>query len=207
MLPPFQDIHGLLVDFVANAVGIRSGRSNEEVQRLHPGIPGALGHYVEQFPVWLGMELIKHHPVDIKSMLGIGFCRQNLVETVGGPEHHPFLGGQDLDPFGKGRTHPDHVRCHFKDNGSLLPVCRTAIDFCPFFPVTTAKQEGHRSSQFTVMGRYKRPPCKVAMTPAVHLDALHGNFFLHRLDAVQIMEKGACLFHTFPFSTAFSFQL
>jgi hypothetical protein len=62
------------VDFVANAVGVRPGCGNEKVQRLHPGIPGAFGHHVEQFPVGLGVELIKHHPVDIEPVLGIGFC-------------------------------------------------------------------------------------------------------------------------------------
>ena len=149
MFPPFQDVHGLLVDFVADAVGIRPGCGNKKVQRLHPGIPGAFGHHIEQFPVGLGVELIKDHSVDIEAMLGVGFCRKHLIETVGGPEYHPFLGGQDLDPLVEGRTHPDHIRRHFKDDGSLLPVCRTAIDFRPFFPVPAAKQERHRSRQLT----------------------------------------------------------
>ena len=149
MLPTFQDVHSLLVNFVADAVSIRPGCGDEKVQGLHPGIPGAFGHHIEQFPIGLGVEFIKDHTVDVEPMLGVGFCRKDLVETVGGPEYHPFLGGQDLDPLAEGRTHPNHVRRHFKYDRSLLPVCRTAIDLRPFFPVPTTEKERHRSRQLT----------------------------------------------------------
>ena len=74
MLPPFQDVHGLLMDFIADAVGVRPGCGNEEIQWLHPCIPGAFGHHVKKLSVRLGVQLVEHHPMDIEPMLGIGFC-------------------------------------------------------------------------------------------------------------------------------------
>ena len=85
MLPPFQDVHGLLMDFIADAVGIRPGCGNEKIQGLHPGIPGAFGHYIKKLSVGLGMEFIEHHPVDIKPVLGIGLTMEACCRSAAQP--------------------------------------------------------------------------------------------------------------------------
>ena len=54
-LPAFQDVLGLLVCLVADRAGICSRRGDQEVEGLHPGIPGALRHDVKELPVGLGM--------------------------------------------------------------------------------------------------------------------------------------------------------
>ena len=68
-LATFQDILGFLVCFVADRLGICSGSSNEEIQRLHSGVAGTLGHYIEQLPVRLSMQLVEDNSVDIEAVL------------------------------------------------------------------------------------------------------------------------------------------
>ena len=53
MFSAFQNILRFLVDFIADAVGIRSGCGNQEIQRLHSGIAGTFGHNIKQFPIGL----------------------------------------------------------------------------------------------------------------------------------------------------------
>ena len=47
---------------------------NKIIQWLHTGIAGAFGHNIKKFSVGLGVELIEHHAMDIKAMLGICLC-------------------------------------------------------------------------------------------------------------------------------------
>ena len=70
--PAFQDVLGLLVCLVADRAGIRPRRGDQEVEGLHPGVPGTLCHDVKELPVWLGVQLIKNHAVDVEAMLGVG---------------------------------------------------------------------------------------------------------------------------------------
>ena len=37
---------------IADGVGVVARRGDQEIQRLHPGVPGALEHDVKEFPVW-----------------------------------------------------------------------------------------------------------------------------------------------------------
>ena len=67
--PAFDDVLGFLVDLIADGLGIVARRSNKEVQRLHTGIAGALGHNIKQLPIWLCMQLIEHNTVGVKAML------------------------------------------------------------------------------------------------------------------------------------------
>ena len=46
ILPAFDDIDSLLVDFPADAIPIRSGSCQEKPQRLFPGVATALGHNI-----------------------------------------------------------------------------------------------------------------------------------------------------------------
>ena len=55
--------------FVADGIGISSGGSNEEIQRLHSGITGAFGHNVKKLSVRLGMKLIKDHTMNVEAVL------------------------------------------------------------------------------------------------------------------------------------------
>ena len=76
------NIPRLLVYLIADRVGIVPRRSDQKIQRLLPGIPGAMGHHVIQLPVRLGMELVKYHRMDIQPMLRIRLRRQYLIEAV-----------------------------------------------------------------------------------------------------------------------------
>lgn len=67
--PAVNDVFGLLVNFIADGLGVIARRGDKKVQRLHAGIAGAFGHNIEQFSVWLGMQLIKNHAVGVETML------------------------------------------------------------------------------------------------------------------------------------------
>ena len=41
--------------------------------------------------VRLRMQFIKHNPVNVETVLGIGFCRKHLIETVGRDVHDTLL--------------------------------------------------------------------------------------------------------------------
>ena len=53
MFSAFQNVLCFLVNFIADAVGVRSGSGNQEVQRLHSGIAGTFGHNIKQLSVRL----------------------------------------------------------------------------------------------------------------------------------------------------------
>ena len=76
---------------ITDGMGVRPRRGDEEIQRLHPGVPGALGHDVKQLPVRLRVQLVKHHAVDVEAMLGIRLRRKHLVEGIGRRVDDPLL--------------------------------------------------------------------------------------------------------------------
>ena len=82
MFSAFQNILCLLVNFIADAVGIRSGCGNQEIQRLHSRITGAFGHNIEQFPIGLRVKFIEHNPVDVEAVFGISFGGKHLIKAV-----------------------------------------------------------------------------------------------------------------------------
>ena len=60
-LPARHDIQRLHMELVADAFLIRTCGRDQEVERLFPGITGALGQNIVQLPVGLRMDLVKHH--------------------------------------------------------------------------------------------------------------------------------------------------
>ena len=145
--PALQNILGLLMGLIADAVGVRTGGGNQEVERLHPGIAGALGHDIKELPVGLGMQLVEHHTVDIEAVLGICLRRQHLIEAVGGLIDDSLLGGQDFHSLIERRTHTHHVGGHVENNGRLLAVSCAAIDLGPLLAITAGEQQRNGSGQ------------------------------------------------------------
>ena len=110
---------------IADAVAVRTGRCDQEVQRLGPGIAGALGEYIHQVPVGLGMKLIQYQTGHIQAMLGPDLCRQDLIKTDVGVIHQALGCCHDLRAFQERRGHFHHALGYIKDNTRLLPVrCR-----------------------------------------------------------------------------------
>ena len=91
MLSAFQNVLCLLMYLIADAVGVRSGCGDEEIQRLHSRITGTFGHNIKQLSVRLRMKLIKHNPVDVETVLGIGFGGKHLIKAVGRDVHNTLL--------------------------------------------------------------------------------------------------------------------
>ncbi len=71
-----------MMHLIANTVDVIARSGNQKVKRLHPGIARAFSHDVKQSPVWLGVQLIKHHAVDVETMLRICFSRQHLIKAI-----------------------------------------------------------------------------------------------------------------------------
>ena len=91
MLSAFQNVLCLLMYLIADAVSVRSGCGDEKIQRLHSRITGAFGHNIKQLSVRLRMKFIKYDSVNVKAMLGVGFCRKHLIEAVGRNVHDTLL--------------------------------------------------------------------------------------------------------------------
>ena len=79
----FDDVLCLLVDLIADGLGVIARRGNEKIQRLHTGVTGALGHNIKQLSVWLRMQLIENNPVGIETMLIANVSGKYLVDTAG----------------------------------------------------------------------------------------------------------------------------
>ena len=91
MFSAFQNVICLLMYLIADAVSVRSGSGNQEIQRLHSGITGAFGHNIKELSVRLRVKFIEHDPMDVEAMLGVGFCRKHLIEAVGRNVHDTLL--------------------------------------------------------------------------------------------------------------------
>ena len=135
------------MDFIADGVCIVSGSGNQEIQRLHSGITGALGHYIKELSVRLGVQLVKDHTVDVKAVLRVGLGGEYLIEAVGRLIDDPLLGGKYLHASVQRRAHSHHIRSNIKNDGGLLSIGSAAIDFGAFLTVTAAKEQGDRSGQ------------------------------------------------------------
>ena len=146
-LASLDDVFGLLVDLIADGLRVVAGRGDEEIQRLHTGITGALGHNIKELTVRLGVQLIEHHAVGVEAVFVADICGEHLVDTARWLIDEPLLGIQYLDPLRKCRTHPHHVSRHIENDGSLLSVGSAAVDLGSFFSVTTGKQKRHRSGK------------------------------------------------------------
>ena len=98
-LSTLDDIFCFLVNLIADGFRIVAGRGDEEIQRLHTGIAGAFGHNIEELAVGLGVQLIEHHAVGIKSVFVAHIGRKHLIDTACWLVNEPLLGIQYLDPL------------------------------------------------------------------------------------------------------------
>ena len=78
---------------IADRVRIRPGGGNQEIEWLHTCVTRSLCHNVKELSVRLCMKLIKYNSVDVKAVLGVGFCRKHLVEAVCRYINNPLGGG------------------------------------------------------------------------------------------------------------------
>ena len=140
-LAAFEDILRLLVYLVADGVDVVARRGNEKIQRLHTGVAGPLRHYIEEFPIRLGVKLIKHHAVDIETVLGICLGGQYLIKTVRRKVDNPLLRGENLHPLPESWAHAHHVGRNVKDDAGLLAVSGAAIHLGAFLAVPAAKKQ------------------------------------------------------------------
>ena len=121
-------------------MGVGSGGGDQEVQRLHAGIAGALGHDIKELSVGLCVQLVEHDAVDVEAMLRVGLRRQHLVEAVGGLVDDPLLGSENLHAPGERRAHPHHVGGYVEYDGSLLAVGSAAVHLGAFLSIAAGKQ-------------------------------------------------------------------
>ena len=84
------------MDFVADGVRIVPSGRDQEVERLHSGVTGALGHNIKELSVGLGVQLVKDHAVDVEAVLRVGLGGEHLIEAVRRLIYDPLLGGQYL---------------------------------------------------------------------------------------------------------------
>ena len=94
------------------------------------------------------MKFIEHNPMNIESMLGVGFRRKHLIKAVSRCIHDTFLRGQDFHSFIQGRTHSHHVSGNIKNDSRLLSVGGTAVNLGSFLSVTTGEEQSNRRRQF-----------------------------------------------------------
>ena len=147
-LPPLQDVLGLLVRLVADAVDVGPGRGDQEVERLRPGVAGPLRHDVEELPVGLGVQLVEDDPVDVEAVLGVGLRRQHLVEGICRQVDDPLRRGEYLASPVERRAHPHHVGGHLEDDRGLLPVGGAPVDLGPLLAVPAEEVQRDGRGQF-----------------------------------------------------------
>ena len=205
-LPARHQVQGLCVQFIADAVLVVACRGDDEKERLFPGIAGAFGQDIIELAVRLGVDFVKDQARHIEAVLGPGFCRQHLVKTGITVIDDALPCRPNFGAAHQGRTHLDHLPCHIKDDGRLVSVTGRAVHFGARFVIGVEKVECDGRCQLAVMRLHHRPPRQIAMARAVHLDALHGNLIIQRLDFFQIMKTGTRLFFAFPSADAFSMK-
>ena len=65
----------------ADTVPIGACSCDQEEQRLFSRVAGAVGHNIIELSVWLGVQLVKYHRVDVEAMLGVCLCGKYLIEA------------------------------------------------------------------------------------------------------------------------------
>ena len=170
-LASLNDVFGFLVNLIADGLRIVAGRGDEEIQRLHTSVAGAFRHNIKELAVRLGVQLIEYHAVGIEAVLVADIGGEHLVDTARWLINEPLLGIQYLDPLGECRTHPYHVCCHVENNGRLLTVRSTAIDFGSFLSVTAGEQKCHRSGKLGLALLFRNfNVCCIELSIAVGLE-------------------------------------
>ena len=145
--PAIQNIPRLLVNLIADAVHVIARRGNEKIERLLSGVAGAVGHNIIELPVWLGVQLVKYHRMDVEAMLGVCLCGKYLIEAPQWLIDQALLRQHRLDTGFECRALFHHAAGHVEYDGSLLPVGGAAIDLAAVFHVAAGEQQSHRSGQ------------------------------------------------------------
>ena len=91
MLSALQNVLCLLMNFIADAVGVRSGCGNQEIQRLHSRITGTFGHNIKKLSIRLRVKFIEHDPVDIEAVFAVCLGGKHLIKAVCRNVHDAFL--------------------------------------------------------------------------------------------------------------------
>lgn len=94
------------------------------------------------------MQFIEHHAVDVESVLGVGFSRKHLIETVGRLETRCAWWRSVPYTLCKRGTHPHHIGNHIKNDGGLLTVGGASVYLGAFLAVTTAQEQGDSGGKF-----------------------------------------------------------
>ena len=97
--PAVHDIQRLGMQFITDTFLIRPGRGDDKKQRLLTSISRTFGHNIIEFPVRLGVDLIKDEAGNIQTMLGAGLSGQHLIEPGIPVIDDPLGGCRNLRPL------------------------------------------------------------------------------------------------------------
>ncbi|MPM44026.1 hypothetical protein SDC9_90704 [bioreactor metagenome] len=150
MFSAVNDIQRFLMHLPADAILIVSGCCDKKIQRLHSRVTAAFGHDIKEFPVRLGMQLIKYHTVGVKAVFVTNIGRQHLVGAIRFLIDESLGGVKNFDTLIQCRTHPHHIRRHIKNNRRLVPVGSTAVNLGAFLKISAGKQQSNRRRKFTL---------------------------------------------------------
>ena len=136
------------MQFVADAFLVRAGRGDQEEQWLFTGITGTFGKNIIELAVGLGVNFIQNESGHIQAMLCTNFSRQDLVESCVAVVHNALGGCHNLAPLQQCRGHLHHLVGNIENDGCLLTVCCSTIDFRRGFVVGKKQIQSHRSGKF-----------------------------------------------------------
>ena len=108
-------------------------------------------------------------------MLRTNFGRQDLVESCIAVVHDTLRGRHDLTPLQQCRSHLHHLVGNVKDDGCLLAVCCSTIDFGRWLIIGKKQIQGHRSGKFglaVLLTDFDISRAELTVSPFVH-DAEH----------------------------------
>ena len=142
-----QQVKGFHVELVADALLVRAGRGDQEEQRLFTGVTGTFGKDIVEFPVWLGMNLIQNKTRHVQAVFRSNFSRQDLIKSCVPVVHNALRSRHDLAPFQKCRGHLHHLVGNIKNDGCLLAVSCSTIDFGRWLIIGKKQIQGHRSGK------------------------------------------------------------
>ena len=74
------------------------------------------------------MDLVKHKPGNVQSVLGSDFRRKHLVESRVLVIDDPLCRPHDLGALHQRRGHLHHLLCHIENDAGLLSVRSRAVD-------------------------------------------------------------------------------
>ena len=117
------------MQLVADALLVGAGRGDQEVQRLFTGIAGAFGQDIIQLAVWLGMDFIQNKAGHIQAVFRAYLCGKHLIKPGVAVVDDAFGRRHDLAPLEQCRGHLHHLVGHIENDGRLLAVGGSTVDF------------------------------------------------------------------------------